>query len=159
MPIYDNYLSDASLVESDSESDEDEEELYDERDQEYWNIEALLDDHRPPPVIEFSTKLGVVALYGCVTGPIRSDIESVVSPASCSTWKSYWSGAPEEIRHNAFSHAEWDAIGCWIMQLCECCCERPTMTEIRSCMIRVLLHGRFIRPPVGRVVSVNRHRH
>lgn len=153
MPIYEDYLSDASLTtESDSDNEE-EVDLYDERDKEYWNIEAFLEDYCPPPAIEYAQNLGVVALYGCVTDPLRSDIATVVPSDSVTTWRSYWSSTPEEIRNNAFSHDEWDNIGRWCMQLCECCVETPNMVHIRSCMIRLMEHGRFIRPLAGRVVS------
>ena len=160
MPIYNDYLY---AVSSSSESDsdgEDQPELYDERDQEYWDIEALVSDRGPPPTIEYITKLGVVALYECATAPVRTDIESVVPLEYVKTWESYWSRAPEVILRNAFSHDEWDTMGCWVMQLCECCFERPTIKQIRSCMIRVLSHGKFIRPHAGRVVLPSvRRRH
>jgi len=151
MPIYDDYLSDASLsTDSDSEA-EDEPDIYDERDQEYWNIEAFLEEYGPPPGIAYVTKLGVVALYGCATDPVRKDIASVVPLQHVNTWESYWSctaAAPT----TAFSHDEWDNMGRWAMQLCECCMEQLTMIQIRSCMIRLLSYGRFIRPPAGRAV-------
>lgn len=152
MPMYDNYLSDASLSSESDSDDEDEQELYDERDQEYWNIEALLEDYGPPPMIAYVTEIGVVALYGCVTAPVRTDIVSVVPLQHVNTWESYWSGTSEQRTGRAFSHDEWDNMGRWVMQLCECCMEQPTMIQIRSCMIRLLSYGRFICPRVGRAV-------
>lgn len=153
MPIYEDYLSDASLTTESESDDEEEVDLYDERDQEYWNIEAFLEEYRPPPVIEYVQNIGTVALYGSVADTLRSDISTVVPSDTVVTWRSYWSGAPEEIRNNAFSHDEWDNIGRWAMQLCECCVENASMAQIRSCMIRLLEHGRFIRPVGGRGVS------
>jgi hypothetical protein len=151
MPIYDDYLSDASLT-TESDSEDEEEQLYDERDQEYWNIEAFLDNYGPPPAIDYVSTLGAVTLYGCVTDPVRTDIASVVPLSHIKTWKSYWSGRPEEVCSTSFSHDEWDNMGRWAMQLCECCIEQPTMIQIRSCMIRLLDYGKFIRPPADRAV-------
>lgn len=158
MPTYENYLSDASLsTESDSD-DEDEQDLYDERDKEYWAIEAFLEEYCPPPAIEYVTKIGTVALYGCATGPVRTDIVSVVPWKHVKTWNSYWSGRAEQASRSSFSHDEWDNMGRWVMQLCECCMEQPTMIQIRSCMIRLLDYGKFIRPPAGRAVLPWVHR-
>ena len=158
MPIYENYLSDASLTTESDSDDEDEEQLYDERDQEYWDIEAFLEDYCPPSAIEYVTKIGTVALYGCATDSVRTDIASVVPSKHVFTWKSYWSGRPEEAARNSFSHDEWDNMGRWAMQLCECCMEQPTMIQIRSCMIRLLSYGRFIHPTGGRAVLLWAHR-
>ena len=159
MPIYEDYLSDASLTTESESDDEEEVDLYDERDKEYWAIESFLEYYEPPPVIEYVKNIGTVALYGCVTDPIVTDISAVIPSNSVVTWRSYWSGAPEAIRNSAFSHDEWDNIGRWAMQLCECCVETPDMARIRSCMIGLLQHGKFIRPVGGRSVSPAAVRH
>lgn len=153
MPIYEDYLSDASLP-TDSESDEEvpEESIYDERDEEYWNIEDLMDDHRPPPLIEYITKLGCVTLYGCITDPLRSDIESVVPIGSVRTWQSFWIRDGYVQQGEEFSYDDWDMIGEYCMQLCECCFENPSMERIRSCIIRILNLGKFVPRRAGRAV-------
>jgi|TARA_B110000091_G_scaffold165383_1_gene176745 hypothetical protein len=158
MPTYENYLSDASLV-SDSESDNEEEEsLYDERDEEYWRLEGLLETHRPPPPIEYIKNIGYVALFGCATDSIRTDIESVVPVGSALSWRAFWCAAPEP-EGAEFSYDDWNMIGEYCMQLCECCTANPSMIQIRSCIIRILSHGKFVLQGAGRVSLTGARRH
>jgi len=161
MPNYENYLSDASLSSDTEEDEEEEESIYDERDEEYWRLEALLTDHRPPVVISYIKTIGYVSLYGCVTNVTPLDIESVVPLGSAISWRAFWHDEPEtvssdvrsvssDVRSELFSYEDWNAIGEYCMQLCECCFEHPTMTQIRSCIIRILSHGKFVPPTAGR---------
>ena len=151
MPLYENYLSDASISSmSDSENEEEEESIYDDRDEEYWRLEELLEHRRPPPPVEYLKNIGCVALYGCVTDSIRTDIESVVPVSSAHSWRAFWRGSPEE-GGSLFSYDDWDMIGEYCMQLCECCFPSPSIIQIRSCIIRILSHGKFVLKGAGRV--------
>lgn len=142
MPSYTEYLSDASMSSSDDEEEE-EEELYDPRELDYWALEDYLDGHRPPPVIEYVEKIGVVALREAVVSPMRRNIEGVVDSLSVWTWKSFWRREPQTTDNANFSHEDWDAIGSFCFGLCGQCKVDPTMDRVRSCMIRILSHGNF----------------
>lgn len=156
MPLYEDYYSDASLS-SDTESEDDDEtpDLYDPRDEDYWAIEALLDSRKPPPAVEYLCDAGVVALRECVVGAPRHDIDAVVDVKSVSTWHSFWKRMPPRTDAR-FSHDDWDAIGEFAMQVCECCLESPTMPDVRSCIIRMLSLGHFV--PKRLVVALPRAR-
>lgn len=156
MPQYEDYYSDASLS-SDTESDDDEEpqELYDPRDEDYWAIESLLESRKPPPAVEYLTDVGAFALRECVVSSLRDDIDAVVDVKSVSSWHSFWNQTPSRT-HAKFSHDDWDAIGEFAMQLCECCMDSPSMPQIRSCIIRMLSLGHFV--PKRLVVALPRAR-
>lgn len=143
MPIYEDYYSDASWSsDTESEGDEAEEDLYDPRDTEYWAIEALFEKRKPPPSIEYLCDLTGFDARECVVGPNRNDIESVVDSKSAWSWHTFWR-REEQRTHARFSHDDWDAIGEFAMELCECCFDSPDTNQIKSCIIRILSHGRF----------------
>lgn len=147
MPIYEDYYSDASLSsDTDTEEEEEERDLYDPRDEEYWAIEALMDTRKPPPVIEYLCSLCSFDLRECVVGTLRHDIESVVDAKSARSWHNFWR-REQQGGHARFSHDDWDAIGEFAMQLCECCVVDPDHALIRSCIIRILSLGRFVPTP------------
>lgn len=151
MPSYENYLSDASMSDSSDEEEDEEIDIYDPRDLDYWRLENIFDRRGPPPVIEYAASVGVVALRECVVLPLRANIETVVDVGSVNSWKTFWNDEPQAYSAT-FSHDDWDAIGEFCMQLCECCIEYPTRTEIRSCIIRLLALGKFVRPPLRSVL-------
>ena len=117
--------------------------MYSQRELDYWAIEALLEKRGPPPVIEFVTTLGSVALRECVLGPLRTDIRSVVDSLDSHSWKSYWENVQELTTPGRFSLDDWDAIGEFCFSLCHCCRQDITMERVRSCMIRIMGHGKF----------------
>jgi len=138
-------FSDASY-DSSEEEEEEEEEIYCQRELDYWELESLLDSRGPPPIVGYLKKIGVVALRGCIIGKLRTDIDRVVDPSSALCWKSFWSGDTyEDTSH--FSYEDWDAIGEFCMQMCDCCVFEPTIEHVRSCMIYVLQLGKFVCPP------------
>lgn len=147
MPMYEDYYSDASFSsETDTDEEEVETDVYDPREEEYWAIEALMDIRKPPPAIEYLCSLCSFDLRECVVGTLRHDIESVVDSKSVRSWHSFWK--PEQQGdHARFSHDDWDAIGEFAMQLCECCVVQPGQELIQSCIIRILSLGRFVPPP------------
>jgi len=153
MPNYENYLSDASLSESDSDNEIEEEELRDPRDIDYENIERLLDSRGPPPVIEYITKLGVVTLRSCIVELIRTDITRVVDSTSASNWKAFWSNCIEKKAN--FTFEEFDAMGEFCLELCHCCIPEPSRVQVQSCIIRILAHGNFL-PPYMRSIRAPR---
>lgn len=160
MPIYVDYFSDASFS-SDTETDEEEEEqeLYDPRDTDYWRIESLIDIRKSPPAIEYLCKLTSFELRECVVMPIRADIETVVDARSVRSWHTFWQHKAEPKPSAKFTHDDWDAIGEFAMQLCECCVENPSREHIQSCIIYILSLGHFIRrPPVVALPLDRRHR-
>ena len=147
MPIYEDYYSDASLSsDTDTEEEEEQRDLYDPRDEEYWAIEALMDTRKPPPAIEYLYSLCSFDLRECVVGALRNDIESVVDVKSARSWHNFWQ-RKQQGGHARFSHDDWDAIGEFAMQLCECCVVDPGHALIRSCIIRILSLGRFVPTP------------
>jgi hypothetical protein len=140
MPSILSYLSDASLS-SDEDSEDETEPLYSERELDYWAIESLLEKRGPPPVIEYVTTIGSVALRESVIGPLQNDICSVVDLSDSYSWKSYWTSRKEI--GGRFSLDDWDAIGEFCFSLCLCCIQDPTMERVRSCIIRIVGHGKF----------------
>lgn len=142
MPSYIEYLSDAS-VSSSEEEEEDVEDVYCPRELDYWALEEHLEEHRPPPVIEYVEKLGVFALREAIVSPLTAKIDSVVPSASVNTWKTYWQKKPQANARANFSHEDWDAIASFCFGLCEKCDVDVTMQRVRSCMIRILSHGKF----------------
>jgi len=147
-----DYWSDASYTSDSEEEDVEPEELYDPRDLDYWAIEHYLDTRGPPSVIEYAKNIGTVALRECVVGNIRKDISLVVNFGETFSWYSFWEG-PSNYKTenhyfshddwNYFSHDDWDAIGEYCFSLCKCCDVVVDMDRVRSCMIRILEHGKF----------------
>ena len=141
MPSIASYFSDASLS-SEDDSEEEIEPLYSERELDYWSIESLLEKRGPPPVIEYVTTLGSVVLRECVIGPLCTDICSVVALGDSYSWKSYWQHERGKTE-GRFSMDDWDAIGEFCFSLCLCCMQDPPIERVRSCMIRIMGHGKF----------------
>lgn len=158
MPIYEDYYSDASFS-SETESDEEEEDvqLYDDRDEDYWAIEALLDTRKPPPAIEYLCSYNAFVLRECVVDTRRDTIESVVDSKSVRSWHEFWRKEPQSYPAR-FSHDDWNAISEFAMQLCECCLEETNMQNIQSCIIRILSLGRFLPKPLVVALPVVRRR-
>ena len=142
MPSYDDYWSDASFSEDSSEEEEEPGELYDPRDQDYWTIEDFLDSRTPPPVIEYVSKLGVVAIRECIVGPLRTDIDSVVHLPSVYSWQHFWNHGPRHTRAH-LTYEDWDAIGEFCLNICLCCDIELDMTRVRSSIIGLLSYGKF----------------
>lgn len=136
------YFSDASMSDSDSESESEEEPLYDERELEYWALEALLDSRGPPPVIEYAAGLGVVTLRECVLTPSRLKIEQIVDAKTAHSWKDYWRNKKVD-NTCLFSAEDWQSIGEFCWQLCQCCVPNPSKNHVRSCMKNILKYGKF----------------
>ena len=132
------YFSDASLpTDSDLEEQEAPPETYCPRELEYWELERLLESRGPPVVIEYLKNVGVVTLRECVVGKLRGDIESVVDFSSALCWNAFWSGTPPP-NTARYSVDDWDAIGEFCMQMCQCCTNDPTVEHVKSVMINVL---------------------
>jgi hypothetical protein len=139
-----DYWSDASYTSDSEEEDVEPEELYDPRDLDYWAIEHYLDTRGPPSVIEYAKNIGTVALRECVVGSLRTDIESVVNFAETFSWSSFCLCLSNyKTENHYFSQDDWDAIGEYCFSLCECCDVVVDMDRVRSCMIRILEHGKF----------------
>lgn len=132
------YFSDASLpTDSDLEEEETAPKIYCPRELEYWELERLLESRGPPVVIEYLKNVGVVTLRECVVGRLRADIESAVDLSSALCWKAFWSG--NSFKGTApYSFDDWDAIGEFCMQMCQCCTNDPTTEHVKSVMINVL---------------------
>jgi len=136
-----DYYSDASLSESDSDDDEERDEIYCQRELDYWEIEALLESRGPPPVIEYLAKHGSFALREMVLAPpVR--IETVVGPSVVHSWERFWRGQSIS-KKSLFSADDWNAIGDFCRVLCSCVVPNPSASHVRSCMIQSLRHGRF----------------
>lgn len=137
-----DYFSDASLNESDTEANDDPVEVYCPRELDYWAIERLLESRGPPPVLEYVTKLGVVTLREMVLAPSLYTISQVVDAKSVHSWKAFWQKRPID-KTCLFSAEDWNAIGEFCMQLCECVVNEPSAVHVRSCMLHMLHYGNF----------------
>jgi hypothetical protein len=157
MPVFVDYYSDASFSsETESDAEDEEQELYDPRDTEYWAIDSLMDSRKPPPVIEYLCALSSFDLRECVVMSVRRDIDAVVDSRSVRSWYTFWRREAEPVPSANFSHDDWDAIGEFAMQLCECCLDNPDHERIQSCIIRILSWGRFVRRPLAVALPVAR---
>lgn len=137
-----DYFSDASLNESDDESSDDIDEVYCPRELDYWAIENLLESRGPPPVVEYVSRLGVVTLRSIVLSPSRYTISQVVEAKSVHSWKAFWQHRPIDPTC-LFSAEDWNAIGEFCMQLCQCVVDQPSAVHVRSCMLHILHFGNF----------------
>ncbi len=149
MPSRVEYWSDASYT-SESEYSEDEEEpeeLYCQRELDYWAIEDFLETRGPPEIIGYVEKMSVVDLRECVLQQNRSDIESVIADIDVYNWDNFWSGVPENMLRKSqrayFFYEDWDALGEFCFTLCSKILEDVSMDKVRSCIIHILSHGRF----------------
>jgi len=135
-----DYFSDASM--SDSESEDEEEPLYTQRELDYWELESFLDNRRPPPVLEYAAELGVVTLRSCIMDHDDCKIEQVVNPKTVHSWNDYWTRRPID-QSSLFSEDDWDAIGEYCRELCTTCVPHPPRTMVRSCIKHLLHYGKF----------------
>jgi hypothetical protein len=131
------YLSDASWSSDSEEEIEEPEDIYCPRELDYWSIEDLLDQHCPPPILEYLRTVSVVTIRECVRAPLTLDIRKVVDPKSAHNFQRLQSRrAP--IQGADITFDEFDAMGEYCMRLCEACRVPALAARIWSCMIRLL---------------------
>jgi len=140
------YFSDASRT---SESSDDEDDIHDvpvycHREIQYWRIENVLERRSAPEIVSYTLKIGAVAIRECVVLPICHDMSIAMPPKVVSHWQRYTQGKTEVLT-SQISNEEWDALGEFCMELCECCGVEPTFERIHSCMIRLLAEGPFLQ--------------
>jgi len=132
-----DYFSDASWSSDSEEEIEEPEDIYCPRELDYWAIEDLLDQHCPPPILEYLRTLSVVTIRECVLAPLTSQIDSVVDAKSAHNWLRFRSRrAP--IQGADITFDEFDAMGEYCMRLCEACRVPALVARSWSCMIRLL---------------------
>lgn len=140
-----DYFSDASWT-SESSDDEDEtndDPVYCPREIQYWRIENILERRSAPEIASYALKIGAFAIRECVVLPICHDMSIAMPPNVVSHWQRYIQGKTE-IRIPQISNEEWDALGEFCMELCECCNVEPTLERTESCMIRLLAEGPYL---------------
>ncbi len=151
MPSRVEYWSDASFTSesSDSEEEEEPEEIYCPREVDYWTLEHFLTLRGPPEIISYVEKMNVVDLRECIILPNRTDIESVIANIDVYSWYDFWKGDPKPSITSSrayFFYEDWDALGEFCFALCSKILEDVSMDKVRSCIIRILSHGRFRSP-------------
>ena len=135
------YYSDASLsVESDEE--EESEEIYCPRELDYWALEELLEEHCPPPILEYLRKLSVVTIRESVLAPLTFQMDKVVDSKSVHNWQRFCCGrAP--IQGADITFDEFDAMGEYVMRICDKCLVPATKPRVWSCVIRLLKYRKL----------------
>ena len=135
------YYSDASLsMESDEE--EEPEEIYCPRELDYWALEELLEEHCPPPILEYLCKLSVVTIRGCVLAPLTCQMDKVVDSKSAHNWQRFCCGR-DPIQGADITFDEFDAMGEYVMRICEMCLVPATYRRVWSCVIRLLKYRKL----------------
>lgn len=139
------YFSDASY-ESEEDPEDEEIEIYTQRELDYMELEKLLECRGPPPVIEYCKKIGVVTLRCCVLDLKIMKIENVVDPLTVHSWNNYWKKLPIDEK-SLFSVKDWNAIGEFSLQLLEACgFEHPTIPHVKNVILNLLSHVDFKHP-------------
>lgn len=128
--------SDASLS-SESEEEEEPEELYCPRELDYWALEDLMEEHSPPPILEYILTLSVVTIRECVLAPLSFEMDKVLDSKSAHNWQRFCQKRGP-IPSADITFDEFDAIGEYVMQICEACKVPATTARIWSCAIRLL---------------------
>lgn len=131
------YYSDASFSSDSEEELEEPEEIYCPRELDYWALEDLLEEHCPPPILEYLRKLSVVTIRECVLASLTCQMDKVVDPKSAQNWHRFCQKRAPILGAN-ITFDEFDAIGEYVMQICEACQVPATMPRIWSCAIRLL---------------------
>lgn len=138
----DEYYSDYSDYSSESEDEIDPPEVFCERELDYWDIEDLVSHQPPPPVIEYMKPIGVFHMRECVVLPLITDASNVMDPICVNNWHAFWTHGREN-KEARLTFEDFEVIGEYCMQLCEICSADVSPTLLRSCMLRVIGHGRF----------------
>lgn len=139
----DEYWSDATVTSSDEEDDIDPPEIWCPRELDYWRIEEVMDAHRPPPTIEYITNIGVFNIRECIIAPLLQDATEVLDPISANNWEAFWLKGREN-KEARFSFRDFDEIGEYCTMLCDTIYDVVTPMRIRSCMLHILRHGKFV---------------
>jgi len=138
-----DYYSDASLS-TDSDSDSEEaEEIYCPRELDYWALEQLLEQNCPPPILEYLRTLSVVTIRECVLAPLNFQIRTVVDPKSAHNWHRFCRHGEDPIQGADITFDEFDAMGEYVMRICESCLVPATNPRVWSCVIRLLKYRKL----------------
>jgi len=139
------YYSDASY-DSDEEVEEEEIEIYTQRELDYMELEKLLECRGAPPVIEYCKKIGVVTLRCDVLDLKTMKIENVVDPLTVHSWNNYWKKRPID-KKALFDSEDWNAIGEFAYTLCIACgFDHPHISHVKNVMLNLLSHVNFKHP-------------
>ena len=103
----------------------------------------MLERRSAPEVIAHALKIGSFALRECAVSDICDDMSIAMPPHVVKHWQRYIQGKPE-ILIAQMTNKEWDAIGEFCMELCECCEIEPTFERVNSCIIRLMASGSFL---------------
>jgi len=136
-----DYYSDAS-VSTESEDEEESEEIYCPRELDYWSLEELLEQNSPPPILEYLRTLSVVTIRECVLAPLNLKIRTVVDPKSAHNWHRFCQHA-DPIQGADITFDEFNAMGEYGMRICEVCLVPATKARVWSCIIRLLKYRKL----------------
>ena len=136
----DTFFSDDCFSDStDSDDDEEPDEIYCPRQLDYWAIEAMLIRHPPPPVLIYLEQIGAFCIREAAISTTRLLLEDVVDPLSAGNWLRLREKREENPRAN-ISFDEWNQI----FQYCALICETVTMpNNVYRCMVQILSHGPY----------------
>ncbi len=139
----DEYWSDEFSSSSDEEYDTiDEPEIWCQRELDYWKIEDIMEEHRPPPVIEFIENLNSFYIREAVVLPIMDDPCDVMDLISASNWHAFWQKGRENTKAN-FSFEDFEALSEYCLMMCEAIQGKTTDDRLRSCILRLIGYGKF----------------
>ncbi len=137
-----DFWSDDYISSSESEPDEEEDEIYCPRQLDYWALEEFMDFAPPPPVLTYLENVSLVTIRDCIVKPDdRLDIYDIVPLSCANNWQAFWSEGREN-PHCKLTFEDFDVIGEYCMRLCKECGVYD-MWQVRICMKRILRLGRF----------------
>ncbi len=140
----DEYMSEDFSSSSDEEDDIIEEpEIWCQRQLDYWKIEHVTDNHKPPPVIEYILHITSFHIREATVLPIATDPNKVMDPISANNWHAFWQNGRENTDAN-FSFQDFDIICEYCLMLCEAVHGNVSHIRLRSCILHLLGHGKFI---------------
>ena len=116
--------------------------VLDPREIDYIELEDLEQLTMPPPVIEYMHGLNAFEKRECVVNDPKTDMSEVVDAISVHNWNRFLKKGPE-IQNARFSFQDWEDIGMYCEKMCIACSVPITFKRVRSCIIRVLKHGKF----------------
>ena len=127
---------------SDSENEEEPEEIYCPRQLDYWALEAFMDNCPPPPVLAYLEQMSLVTIRDCIVRPVdKLNVYDIMSLSSARNWLSFWRNGQDNPDAN-LTFEDIDTVGQYCMRLCEQC-EVYDMHRVRACMKRMLRPGRY----------------
>ena len=131
----DEYFSDST----DSDEEEEPDEIYCPRQLDYWAIEAMLIRHPPPPVLMYLEEIGSFLIREAAISTTRSRLEDVVDPLSAGNFVRLSEHRPENPNAN-ITFDEWNQILVYCSRICETV---NVQGNVYRCMVQILSPGPY----------------